>query len=219
MDVELKNIVKSSGLTFKNWYNQIYLRSDHWKRLREAKFAISGKSCQQCGGLKNIQVHHLAYRNIFDVGVIDLLVVCGTCHERLHDGEYTSPKAARMPGKTKKIKQPKSPSKVDGVKLLRNGRVSLPDLRKTKEARLNPKAKTQQVERPVYFPAKTDGKIVQVTLEDFKAIANIHGAWHSDQLRIMGVRMKAGWLKNWKNPIISYPDWELVERITRKGAM
>lgn len=61
-----------------------YLESDHWKNLRAAKIKRDGAACKDCGSTRFIQVHHLNYRNIFDVILDDLKVVCRVCHEKIH---------------------------------------------------------------------------------------------------------------------------------------
>ena len=63
---------------------QIYLQSDHWKKLRQLKINHVGYKCQDCGNQKDIQVHHLKYRKIYNVKLNDLLVLCRTCHVKRH---------------------------------------------------------------------------------------------------------------------------------------
>lgn len=63
---------------------QIYLQSDHWKKLRQVKLEQSGRQCSFCGSKEDIQVHHLQYHNIYDVCLGDLQVLCGFCHKLCH---------------------------------------------------------------------------------------------------------------------------------------
>lgn len=88
MSLRYKQEIKASGLTQKLWYRTIYLHSDHWKCLRQKKLEADGKFCQirgeNCLGSKNLDVHHVAYKHIYDVELSDLQVVCRNCHERLH---------------------------------------------------------------------------------------------------------------------------------------
>lgn len=61
-----------------------YLDSNHWKSLRRKRLEASGYRCDQCGSGFNLQVHHLRYRNIYDVLVSDLQTLCSYCHEKKH---------------------------------------------------------------------------------------------------------------------------------------
>jgi len=61
-----------------------YLKSDHWKALRQAKFQEVGKACQTCPGRSVIHVHHIRYRELIDCVTSDLAVLCKECHDELH---------------------------------------------------------------------------------------------------------------------------------------
>jgi len=65
------------------WYREVYLLSEHWKGLRRAKLAISPK-CEICGRKTRLDVHHLRYKNIYDVLVEDLQTLCRRCHKKHH---------------------------------------------------------------------------------------------------------------------------------------
>jgi len=81
---ELKLQLATSGMSKKRWYNEIYLKSPHWKLLRAKKINSVGRKCEKCGSFHEIQVHHLKYRSIFDVELADLQVLCGDCHRGEH---------------------------------------------------------------------------------------------------------------------------------------
>lgn len=68
----------------RDWYRNIYLRSDHWTQLRAAKLARD-PACQVCSATSSLDVHHVIYRNIFDVRLTDLLTVCRRCHQGIHE--------------------------------------------------------------------------------------------------------------------------------------
>ena len=78
--IRYKQEILESGLSQRQWYRQIYLKSPHWKELKKAKFEASGRFCQiQAAGcllLKKLDVHHLNYRNIYDVTLDDLQIAC-----------------------------------------------------------------------------------------------------------------------------------------------
>jgi 5-methylcytosine-specific restriction endonuclease McrA len=72
--------------TFKarqKWYRDVYLLSEHWKVLRKAKLTISPQ-CEICGKKRRLDVHHLRYKNIYDVLVEDLQTLCRRCHKKHH---------------------------------------------------------------------------------------------------------------------------------------
>lgn len=89
-------MVRESGLSGRDWYREVYLMSDHWKDLRLRALHRGGKKqrCNRCGFPDNLDVHHLNYRNIYDVTVDDLEVLCRRCHMIEH-GE--APKPAKPP--------------------------------------------------------------------------------------------------------------------------
>jgi hypothetical protein len=61
-----------------------YLRSDHWKGLRQKK-RKNGARCGICAATENIDTHHLLYKNLFDVETSDLRLLCRRCHFLTHD--------------------------------------------------------------------------------------------------------------------------------------
>lgn len=71
-------------LRMKDWYRIVYLRSDHWRSLREQAFEKYGRICHECKRRGRMDVHHLNYRSIFDVSVDDLQVLCRKCHRKEH---------------------------------------------------------------------------------------------------------------------------------------
>lgn len=66
----------------KSWYRSVYLQSDHWKELRARKLA-SKANCEDCGG-RACDVHHIRYKQLFDVALTDLKSLCRPCHKRHH---------------------------------------------------------------------------------------------------------------------------------------
>jgi 5-methylcytosine-specific restriction endonuclease McrA len=101
-----------SGLSQREWYRQVYLHSDHWSALRSQRLFVAGFKCEKCPKVGMLDVHHLQYRNIFDVGVEDLQALCRACHNKEHERQKdirkTSKrkKAAKVTAKrTKKSKQ------------------------------------------------------------------------------------------------------------------
>jgi protein tyrosine phosphatase len=60
-----------------------YLKSDHWKELRQKAIEKSDR-CESCGIGENLEVHHLQYRNWTDCTVDDLMTLCHDCHDIFH---------------------------------------------------------------------------------------------------------------------------------------
>lgn len=82
------------------WYREEYLTSQHWKSLRESKLQRN-PSCEKCGSRQRLDVHHLRYRNIFDVELSDLQTLCRLCHDAIHH-------PAPLPHLTGPMLQPRS---------------------------------------------------------------------------------------------------------------
>jgi len=79
----------------REWYHRVYLQSAHWKSLRSKKLAASPR-CERCGNTHALDVHHVNYRNLFDVALSDLLTLCRSCHDAEH-AEHGMPRRSRKP--------------------------------------------------------------------------------------------------------------------------
>jgi hypothetical protein len=102
---QLYQAVTDSGLTQKEWYRTIYLFSDHWKELRALALNTHGKICHACRATSRLDVHHLRYRNIFDVQVSDLQILCRSCHDKEHavTPKRSKPKTRTLSQEEKKL--------------------------------------------------------------------------------------------------------------------
>lgn len=69
-----------------HYYRFTYLQSEHWHNLRISKLASVNARCNICGhrDLSN-DVHHIVYRKLFDVELLDLVVLCRDCHQKVHE--------------------------------------------------------------------------------------------------------------------------------------
>ena len=67
----------------RDYYRKTYLKSDHWKALRASKLKQS-PCCEKCGAKHRLDVHHLDYKNLYDVTLEDLMTLCRRCHEAEH---------------------------------------------------------------------------------------------------------------------------------------
>lgn len=61
-----------------------YLKSEDWKKKRNKKLCKK-RRCWICWEVKNLDVHHLFYKNWYDVENSDLRVLCRRCHYKTHD--------------------------------------------------------------------------------------------------------------------------------------
>ncbi len=75
---------RRSKKLFDRWYNNRYLRSKHWKKVREILLVEVGNKCQKCGDTKILQCHHLCYDNLGQEVRKDLVVLCKKCHTNCH---------------------------------------------------------------------------------------------------------------------------------------
>ena len=70
-------------LLFNN--KQEYLKSEHWLETRMVILFTDNNTCQQCGSEENLHVHHITYKNIGAEQAQDLVTVCSSCHQAIHD--------------------------------------------------------------------------------------------------------------------------------------
>ena len=75
---------RNSGLKYKDWYHKVYLKSKHWKISKMLVLSHYGSVCQSCKKTGPVDVHHLNYRNIFDVRLDELKPLCRECHKAAH---------------------------------------------------------------------------------------------------------------------------------------
>lgn len=82
------------SISGKHFYRFTYLRSEEWAAVRKMALAKNGAACKLCGKVDWYNdAHHLFYRdNIWDTKYLDLIVLCRSCHIRLHDrlGKFAS---------------------------------------------------------------------------------------------------------------------------------
>lgn len=62
---------------------QQYLNSTHWRDFRRQVYS-KRKCCQKCTAKKNLNIHHITYKNLGKETQDDVLVLCNDCHFRGH---------------------------------------------------------------------------------------------------------------------------------------
>ena len=61
-----------------------YLKSADWKAKKKRKYAKCNHRCAVCGATERLDVHHMNYRQIYDVKNTDLRILCRECHSAIH---------------------------------------------------------------------------------------------------------------------------------------
>lgn len=80
-----------------SYYRDVYLKSDDWKNLRRAALARRHNKCQLCRHKsKSNDVHHVRYKNLWDVSLKDLKVLCRPCHDWVHGLLKKYPKMKKL---------------------------------------------------------------------------------------------------------------------------
>ena len=68
-----------------SYYRDVYLKSDEWRGLRMLKILSTNGRCAICGAISTSNdIHHLRYKNLFDVKLKHLKTVCRRCHDDIH---------------------------------------------------------------------------------------------------------------------------------------
>ena len=67
---------------------QDYINSDNWQRKRNERLALDRKQCVLCFSLTNLHVHHVTYERLFKEKMSDLMTVCKSCHEVIHNRNF-----------------------------------------------------------------------------------------------------------------------------------
>lgn len=68
-----------------------YINSTKWAGVRSRYWAEYGKSCKRCKSTKSLHVHHHTYARFTSELMSDLVGLCATCHELVHQ-EYNNRK-------------------------------------------------------------------------------------------------------------------------------
>lgn len=80
-----------------------YLQSAAWQARSAKCKRLAGRQCQRCGSRRELQAHHLHYRNIFAERPEDLVCLCRSCHLAEH-GRMVEPFWSVYPfGKTEVV--------------------------------------------------------------------------------------------------------------------
>ncbi len=61
-----------------------YYMTEHWRTMRSVRLNYDNFRCCICQANQLLQVHHWRY-DLFDEDLMDLLTLCESCHERIHE--------------------------------------------------------------------------------------------------------------------------------------
>lgn len=71
-------------MTMKEWYHEVYLKSDYWKMRRLQIIDARGYKCELCGSSNKLEVHHATYEHLGEERDDELFCLCRNCHEIIH---------------------------------------------------------------------------------------------------------------------------------------
>jgi 5-methylcytosine-specific restriction endonuclease McrA len=63
-----------------------YLQTKYWRARRSRALRLAHFRCQACGSPRRLEVHHRTYARRGREADADLVVLCGRCHRRRHQG-------------------------------------------------------------------------------------------------------------------------------------
>lgn len=84
-DYDYEKYDKDKWNSRREWYRNSYLHSEHWEKVREDALVRAGFRCEYCRTNKHLTVHHLTYKNIGHENDEDLVVLCWSCHKKVHN--------------------------------------------------------------------------------------------------------------------------------------
>lgn len=67
----------------REYYRNVYLKTDHWKKLRQQKL-LTNPVCEECGSANRVEPHHINYKSLYNVDLTDLKTLCRVCHTKIH---------------------------------------------------------------------------------------------------------------------------------------
>lgn len=66
------------------FFYQLHLTSPEWMDFRAEIFKQRGFKCELCKSKKNLQLHHLTYKNLGNEQPEDVMILCEVCHSKAH---------------------------------------------------------------------------------------------------------------------------------------
>ncbi len=105
-----------------------YLKTDHWRELREKAIYNAGRRCCLCSEDRWLEVHHNNYRCLWHEKFNNVAVLCQRCHEKVHDVLPEPPKVRvaepiqtpidRISERIERCKDPEQKEKLKAVRFI-----------------------------------------------------------------------------------------------------
>lgn len=76
---------KDRDLVFFLATKKAYLTSTVWKNKRNQRLFYDNYACSNCSAASNLEVHHISYSRVPNEPLSDLVTLCRSCHQRVHD--------------------------------------------------------------------------------------------------------------------------------------
>ena len=114
----------------REWYRNVYLKSEHWIEFAKEMRQKSGGVCSRCWiGTWELDVHHLNYDHLWHETENDVEVLCRRCHKREHEQQnwQKSNRNIQLPSPREPVV---SITEVAMEKLERDRRAFLSDIRR-----------------------------------------------------------------------------------------
>ena len=72
-----------------SWYENEYLKSEHWAEITAKRKQMDGWKCAMCGSdgttANPLEVHHWGYKHLWNEDVeSELITLCHCCHQQIH---------------------------------------------------------------------------------------------------------------------------------------
>lgn len=72
-------------MSMKEWYHEVYLKSDYWKLRRLQIMDDRGYKCELCGSDRHLEIHHSSYDHLWEEYDHELFCLCRDCHQLIHN--------------------------------------------------------------------------------------------------------------------------------------
>lgn len=63
---------------------QEYLSSPQWKALKQQRLTLANHKCENCSSTSRLELHHVTYARLKNEHINDVLILCNSCHSKLH---------------------------------------------------------------------------------------------------------------------------------------
>lgn len=83
---------KADSAAFQIAYDE-YLKSPQWREKRKLVLQRANGLCEGCRLAAPTEVHHLTYSHVFKELLFQLVALCRSCHERVHETDGSQPEA------------------------------------------------------------------------------------------------------------------------------